>query len=205
MQPIKWFNAININIPEREIYSRLAFNKHHTIISSTERNRITNYILEAYELCKLRGCYRILEIIQKTDDKIFFENNIILESSAIAKLLKDSTAAVFMSATAGEQIAEKIIELSNTIGAMEQAVIFDATASEVTDAALDYIQNLLKFNERKNNRIISNRRFSPGYGDFKIQNQQLFFYILELEKLGLTLLDSYLIKPEKSVTAIAAI
>ena len=49
-------------------------------------------------------------------------------------------------------------------------------------------------------------RFSAGYGDFKVENQRLFFEYLESTKLlGLTLNDSYLMSPSKSVTAIVGI
>ena len=46
-------------------------------------------------------------------------------------------------------------------------------------------------------------RFSPGYGDLDISNQQAMFFLLELEKrLGLSLTPARMMLPEKSVTAI---
>jgi cobalamin-dependent methionine synthase I len=46
-------------------------------------------------------------------------------------------------------------------------------------------------------------RFSPGYGDFSLTAQRDIFTMLGCEKrIGLTLNDSLLMSPTKSVTAI---
>ena len=46
------------------------------------------------------------------------------------------------------------------------------------------------------------RRFSAGYGDFPIEKQKEFFRLLDCSrKIGLTLNDSLLMSPTKSVTA----
>ena len=49
-------------------------------------------------------------------------------------------------------------------------------------------------------------RFSPGYGDLDISHQRAMFDLLELEKrLGLSLTQTHMMLPEKSVTAIAGL
>ncbi len=46
------------------------------------------------------------------------------------------------------------------------------------------------------------RRFSPGYGDFPLTAQREFFVLLNPQKyIGVTLTDSLLMSPTKSVTA----
>ena len=46
-------------------------------------------------------------------------------------------------------------------------------------------------------------RFSPGYGDFSLEHQREFFRILEVQKkIGVTLTESLLMMPSKSVTAV---
>ncbi|MCR5275107.1 MAG: Vitamin B12 dependent methionine synthase activation subunit, partial [Clostridiales bacterium] len=48
--------------------------------------------------------------------------------------------------------------------------------------------------------------FSPGYGDLPIEVQKEFLPLLDAERrLGITLSDSYLMSPSKSVTAIIGI
>ena len=49
-------------------------------------------------------------------------------------------------------------------------------------------------------------RFSPGYGDLDISHQWAMFDLLEVEKrLGLSLTQTHMMLPEKSVTAIAGL
>ena len=49
-------------------------------------------------------------------------------------------------------------------------------------------------------------RFSPGYGDFDISFQTKIFEVLQCgKKIGVTLNESLLITPTKSVTAIIGI
>ena len=49
-------------------------------------------------------------------------------------------------------------------------------------------------------------RFSPGYGDFPIEFQEPIMRMLDCaKKIGLTMTDSYMMSPTKSVTAIIGI
>lgn len=45
-------------------------------------------------------------------------------------------------------------------------------------------------------------RFSPGYGDFPLSVQRDFFRLLSPEKIGVTLNESLIMSPSKSVTAV---
>ena len=49
-------------------------------------------------------------------------------------------------------------------------------------------------------------RFSPGYGDLKLSSQKDIFRVLDCSrKIGLSLNDSLLMSPSKSVTAIIGV
>jgi cobalamin-dependent methionine synthase I len=52
---------------------------------------------------------------------------------------------------------------------------------------------------------LTRMRFSAGYGDFMLENQRLFFELLGLDKLGVSITDRYIFIPEKTVTAIAGV
>ena len=44
-------------------------------------------------------------------------------------------------------------------------------------------------------------RYSPGYGDVPLQVQKDFFRLLPCTRIGLTLMDTLIMAPEKSVSA----
>ena len=48
-------------------------------------------------------------------------------------------------------------------------------------------------------------RFSPGYGDFLLENQRDFFELLKIGDFGVKLTERYIFIPEKTVTAIAGV
>ena len=49
-------------------------------------------------------------------------------------------------------------------------------------------------------------RFSPGYGDFDIHYQEPLMRMLDCAKtIGLTMTDSYMMSPSKSVTAVIGV
>jgi cobalamin-dependent methionine synthase I len=48
-------------------------------------------------------------------------------------------------------------------------------------------------------------RFSPGYGDFVLENQKIFFDLLEMREAGISLSKTFQLIPEKTVTAITGL
>ena len=86
-----------------------------------------------------------------------------------------------------------------------KAAILQAAAAALIEEYCDECQRMinLKLNEEGKGTL---KRFSPGYGDFGLENQREIFSKLQLpKKIGLTLTDSLLMVPTKSVTAIMPI
>lgn len=52
---------------------------------------------------------------------------------------------------------------------------------------------------------INTLRYSPGYGDVPLEVQKVFFTLLDCRKIALTLMDTLVMAPEKSVTAFVGI
>ena len=48
-------------------------------------------------------------------------------------------------------------------------------------------------------------RYSPGYGDLELYNQDIFYRLLNLENWGVEITENYMLIPEKTVTAIVGI
>jgi len=109
-----------------------------------------------------------------------------------------------MGATAGNDIM-KAIEGDTAMGNLSRSVVFDATASEMVDASLDWIMGYLKQSLLRGNKILMQKRYSAGYGDFSLENQKTIHRLLELDRMGVKITESCILVPEKSVTAIAGV
>ena len=109
-----------------------------------------------------------------------------------------------MGVTAGDAIMDAIKKqtLQNDLAA---AVVYDATASEMTDAALDWMMNYINRILRREAKYLLPRRFSAGYADFDLENQKIIYEQLQMKKIGVTITPSFILIPEKSVTAISGI
>jgi hypothetical protein len=195
---------IIIDPPAEKIYSRLGFKKKITALSSSRQKETDRHIEEAASIIKLQGSFRRLPISKNDGRDIALAGQTTFSSTKLSAFLRDCREAVLMGATAGHPIMEAIREKTNQ-GDLTAAVVYDATASEMTDAALDWIMTYINRQLRRESRNILPRRFSAGYADFALENQKEIHKILQLAKIGVAVTADFILLPEKSVTAISGI
>ena len=118
-----------------------------------------------------------------------------LSSRRLALHLRGCKKAVIFAATIGlemDRLIAKFGRLSPAMGLWMQAV-----GTERVEALCDTFCAELKS---------TRPRFSPGYGDLKLSAQTVIFDGLDCPRqIGLTLNDSYIMSPSKSVTAIVGL
>jgi hypothetical protein len=80
------------------------------------------------------------------------------------------------------------------------ASVLQATGAMYIESFVDSINDEIKQEAEKEGAKVQ-PRFSPGYGDVSLEVQKQIFTTLRPEKIGLTLMNSLIMAPEKSVTA----
>ncbi len=116
----------------------------------------------------------------------------------VKTLLQDCTSCVLMAATLGARM-ETVIRRAQ-IRDMTRAVILDCCGSAYIEAVCDAVEQ--EIIAALNVRYLTDR-FSPGYGDMPIAFQHQMTELLDTgRKIGLTLTDSCILTPRKSVTAV---
>jgi len=195
---------IPINIPEKEIFSRLKANIHNLKLDDDTKKRIISKIREGFSMCEPKGAWIREKISQMEDESVTFENGITLKSKSIKDLLIRSNSAIFLFATAGSKIV-KATEDSFKIGDSSSSIIYDAVGSESADAAIDWLHEYIRKELRRSSESLTRMRFSPGYGDFLLENQKYFFDLLNMKDFGVSINEKYIFSPEKTVTAIIGI
>lgn len=119
-------------------------------------------------------------------------------SKDLSKNLKDCKKTVVFGATVGIELDRLILRYGRI--SPVKALIFQAIGAERIEALADAFNNEIK------EKYITVPRFSAGYGDFSVYKQTDIFNILDCgRKIGLTLNDSMMMSPTKSVTAIIGI
>ena len=204
MSKLRIINSIPVTLPEKEILSRLRYNIHRTELDDDVRGRIGSVMNSGFALCEPKGSWIVLDITGTGVSSVEFEGGIVIESESIAKLLARSESAVFMGVTAGGAITDRAQD-SVKRGDGSSALIYDAVGSETAEAAIDWLNRYIAVELRRKGKILTAMRFSAGYGDFMLENQRIFYELLDLKRFGVSLTESCIFIPEKTVTAIAGV
>ena len=126
-----------------------------------------------------------------------------MESDALARNLKGCCGALLLAATIGPACDMLVRRASITSAA--DAAIYQAAGAAAIEAFLDDMNDKIKADYEAQGLFLR-PRFSPGYGDLKLDHQKDWFRLLDISKLiGVELTDSLLMVPTKSVTAIIGI
>ena len=123
-----------------------------------------------------------------------------LPGQDIHQLLYDCDRVVLFALTLGPE-AELLIRREG-LRSPTQALILDACASAACEQACDDLQKQLE-DQLCTEGIFPTDRFSPGYGDLPLTVQAPLLELLDAQKrCGITLSDTLIMTPRKSVTAI---
>ncbi len=119
-----------------------------------------------------------------------------IESKSLYKHLQGCHSVLLFAATLGIGV-DRLIAKYNRISP-SKSVIIDALASSAIEYWCDVCELEITKDEDKHCA-----RFSAGYGDFSLEYQRYFIRCLDVtRKMGVTLSDSLLMTPTKSVTAV---
>lgn len=204
MKSLHFFMSIHIPVPRKDIYRRLGYRRGITQVNDDLKRKIEDAIEYALTLIQLKGAGMRIPIQEMGQSKIILSKSIVFESKDLAKMLRDCEEILLMGATAGNDIIDAIREDTDA-NDLTRGVVLDAVASEMVDASLDWIINYFNHELRRENKQIIKRRFSAGYGDFMLENQNLIYNILDLGHIGIRINESCIFMPEKSVTAVGGI
>ena len=117
--------------------------------------------------------------------------------------MKDCERVLLFAATLGSQV-DVLLHRYNMIQ-MSKAVVMQAASVAMLETFCDEQNQRLK-EEYEEKGWYLRPRFSPGYGDFPLECQRQIAPALELNKrIGVTLTDSLLMAPSKSVTAVIGV
>ncbi|MBR5543051.1 MAG: Vitamin B12 dependent methionine synthase activation subunit [Oscillospiraceae bacterium] len=149
---------------------------------------------EAAECFTYNVCYRVCDL--SVSGAVCDFGAFSVESETLSQNLSASSRAIIFAATVGTGIDRLISKYSRISPA--RAVILQALGAERIEALCD------AFCREMENELGGRHtpRRSPGYGDISLSVQHDIFSVLDApRKIGLSLNDSLLMSPTKSVTA----
>ena len=164
------------------------------------KNLLEEVIKELSGSFDFKVCYRRLALEWRDELPVM---PLECRSADLAKCLKGSREAVLFAATIGHEIDRKIMlyqRISPT-----KALLAQAYGAERIEALCDeFCREMEKEAARADSELTP--RYSPGYGDWPLEIQKQFFEVLDIyHQIGISLGDSLLMRPSKSVTAVFGI
>ena len=189
--------ALNIN--KSEIYRYMGYTKGASVSEKVD-SEVDEILTKVLAQSTPKVCYKrfALDFSEGIDFGGF-----CIYSKDLAVNLNGCKEAVIFAATIGLYTDMQIRK--ETLLSPYRACIFQAVGAAVVEAVCDEFNGWLKEAEEKDGNIVK-PRFSPGYGDVSLDVQKDIFRALDCTKaIGITLTDSLLMIPEKSVTAIIGI
>lgn len=158
-------------------------------------------IEELGETLTCRVCWR--EIDARIDGAVLDLGFAKIESRALSQNLKNCDRTILFAATVGLGIDRLINRYTHLSPA--RALCFDAIGAERIEALCDAFCERMKEEYQKSGFGLR-PRFSPGYGDLPLSLQRDIFDALDCPKrIGLSLNESLLMSPAKSVTAFVGV
>jgi hypothetical protein len=135
-----------------------------------------------------------------TDELTVNLGSLTIKSKNLAKNLKGCDSAIIFAATIGSS-ADTLMK-RYSITNLAKASVIQAAGAALIETFCDSLEDSIR-TEANRRGLYLRPRFSPGYGDLSLEHQRDFFNILECNKrIGISLTDTCLMIPSKSVTAI---
>ncbi|MCD8143918.1 MAG: vitamin B12 dependent methionine synthase, activation domain protein [Oscillospiraceae bacterium] len=155
--------------------------------------------LEIMDAARPRLTYRIFPL----EDGALRGAEFPLVGRDIRRHLQDCTHAVLMAATLGPDVETLLMRTQVTD--MARALILDSCASTAIENVCDNFEGELRAQYEARGQFLTDR-FSPGYGDMPIEQQRDFCDLLDTRRrIGLTVSQSGIMLPRKSVTAVLGV
>ena len=145
-----------------------------------------------------KGNYEIYEYDDSTGTAD--DGKLVLEGSSIRRHLTGCCRLVVMTVTVGGDIEQAVTE-SFAAGHYAYSVLLDAAATQAVEQTADAMEKEIgRLAERMG--MAPRWRFSPGYGDWPLTAQRDIVRYAGCEKIGVSLTESLMLLPRKSVTAV---
>ncbi len=203
---MKIIKNIKLKIDEEEVlryqgYRRNKAGKTNEIILEITREEIE----QSYHLFESQGIYSKVMIKNiSSEGRINLENGLQLEiNNSMLNLLRGTSYLAFGLSTIGNHLEEKVAELFAK-NEYPKAMALDAVGTVASKYLSNYIQSLI-CQEAKEQNFQTTKYFSPGSGDWDINQQKIIFQIIPADKIGVKLTESYMMVPKKSLSWVIGI
>lgn len=196
---VKTIRNFEIEIEKDEVYRYLGYGKDQAP-SAAISSLIDEMIAEAYRLIQPSGFYRLVGIVRGRKPLVILDDGLRISSELLSLVLSRCQQVAIFVSTIGQRLENRVAQLM-TDRQMLRATILDAVGSEAAEKTACYLQDRVRELANSNGAEIT-LRYSPGYCDWDITQQQVVFEAMDSAPIGVRLTEECLMLPRKSVSGI---
>ncbi|MBQ1867806.1 methionine synthase [Selenomonas ruminis] len=154
---------------------------------------------DARLLAAPKGIWQLYDYDCETQE-IIAEPNCILQGAKIGAHLAGCEKVIALAATVGETIEETVTKRFEA-GQYSSSVLLDAAATTAVEQVADAMEKAIRPKAAAKGYGMR-WRFSPGYGDWPIEQQPELIRLTGAAAIGIHLSSSMMLIPRKSITAV---
>jgi hypothetical protein len=188
-----------ISIDKEQIFNGIGYGDEYQP-SARITSLVNDYIENYHDLIAPSYSYTFCDIESVDGNRVNIGNSIILKSKIIARLSERCCKIAVFALTIGNHLEEMVAHLAEN-GLVLQATVLDAIGSGATEKLADHIEERIRRMANAGG-LITSWRFSPGYCDWEVDQQEKVFQALNGDTAGIRLTESLLMMPRKSISGI---
>ena len=195
-------NTLVESIDEERVLNALGYHA-EAVISARILSLVNDFAENSPDLVDLSYSYVIRDIHSVQGEHVTIDNNVTFSSNIIARLLEQCEKVAVFALTVGDHL-EKIVAGLAEDGLILKASVLDAIASNATEQVAELVHDRIS-EEVRSQGLCTSQRFSPGYCDWNVSQQEMVFRAMNGNTAGVRLTGDYLMIPHKSISGIIGI
>jgi hypothetical protein len=192
--------TIPVDIPEEPLLRRLGKSRKEQKISQRLKKKIKKAAQEIDHYAQPKAVFNVVST-KRNNGFIVLDNKVSLRSKKLASTLNPCRRAAIFLTTIGSEV-DRIIK-QNMKSRPHYGFLLDAAASVAAESTAQYIQDYLEasLGEDENTTL----RYSPGYCDWPLEEQEKIFRIIPHKTIGVDLSENHFMLPSKSISGVIGI
>lgn len=168
--------------------------------------RTMQLVHDALDLYREKACPKglLTEITGEEFGKVLHGEGISVEESPVNAISRMSDDLALFAVTVGDKVSR---EISDLFGRSDFALasMLDAAASEGAEMTAQAVEDVYRRDLKERGRLDGRKgtlRFSPGYCGWHVAGQRMLFPALQPGEIGISLNESCLMNPLKSISGV---
>ena len=195
--------TIDIEIDKKQVYKFLGYDTGSEPPPRIE-SLIDEYIIISDQLSFPCTTYTILDVEFVLGTRVFVEGSVSFDSGVISQIMRKCQKVALFVATIGDELEYKAGHLAKD-GLLLQSTVLESIGSSAVEQAANFLHKRITDTAELQGLVASKRRFSPGYCDWDVDQQEKLFEAIDASPIGVELTETCLMLPRKSISGIIGI